>query len=189
MRTVKSVQEAIDAVAQGSVAVYRDTYLDQISPDYHILETDKEVEEFETLVQTVESEKVDTITALNQLEVFVGQPCETSFLVAIYKNGQWAREPEELLDEEFDLQQWEEDQGWFEAQREHFERMEYPAPVVADEPWRDEVVNLAIEIAAVEGRAPEEADFNTAMLQLHDQVPPKELKMLQRDLKKIEEGR
>lgn len=94
-----------------------------------------------------------------------------------------------LSDEEADRLTQEEDDEWFEAQREHFAKMENPAPIISDEPWRKKVQDLAIEIAAREGRAPEEADFNTARLLLRDEIPKEETDQLLRDLKAIEEGR
>lgn len=50
--------------------------------------------------------------------------------------------------------------------------------------WRQKVVARAIKISAT--GVPEEGDFNTAMIQLRDDVPPEELAFLQADLDSVE---
>jgi len=52
--------------------------------------------------------------------------------------------------------------------------------------WQDKVTARAIEIAG--DRAPEEGDFNTALVQLRQEVPAEELEFLQRDLAAVEAG-
>lgn len=52
--------------------------------------------------------------------------------------------------------------------------------------WQDKVLERAIEIAG--GGAPEEGDFNTAMIQLRSEVPDEEMAVLQRDLRAVETG-
>jgi hypothetical protein len=193
MKTVKSVQEAIGAVNNGAVAVYRDTYKDQILPSYRVLETEEEAVQFQRLVQQVEKAESGTLqvsAAIEKLEEFVGDRwCLPSHLEPIYKDGRWLWDPESLLRNEESSQAWLEDQSWFDAQREHFAEMEDPTPIVADEPWLDKVVELATKIAAKEGRAPEEADFNAATLQLRNEIPQEQVGILQNDLRAIEEGR
>lgn len=189
MKIVKSAQKAIDSVEEGAVGVFEDTFEDQIHPDYLVLETAEELAELQTLIRQVEqAEDLETIAALEELEEYVGQACLPSHLRVLYLDGEWKQEPETLLDEEFMTFQQEEDWEWVDAQREHFAKMHNPTPVVPNEPWRDKVLERAIEIATAEGRAPEQADFNTTMIQLHEEVPPGELALLQRDLEAVEAG-
>lgn len=188
MKIVSTVQEALNTFEAGAVGIYEDTYMDQVNPDYIILETADELVKFEGLVGAVRkaSGTPAVLAALAELELFLDRPAETTHLFVLYKDGRWLVSFEELLDDEFDRQQQEADADWFEAQREHFTAEK--APVVADDPWRDKVVGLATEIAAAEGRAPEQADFNTAIIRLHDEVPADELGYLQRDLEAVEAG-
>lgn len=188
MKIVSTVQEMLNAFEAGAVGIYEDTYMDQVNPDYVILETADELIEFEGLVDAVRKARGTPamLTALAELELFLDRPAETTHLFVLYKDGRWLVSFEELLDDEFDRQQQDADAGWFEAQREHFTAEE--TPVVADEPWRGKVLDTAIQIAATEGRAPEQADFNTALIQLHKEVPPDELELLRRDLAAIEAG-
>ncbi|MCG2685774.1 hypothetical protein L6258_00195, partial [Candidatus Parcubacteria bacterium] len=192
MKIVKSVQEAINAVDDGAVGVYRDTYMDQICPDYPVLETAWELDKFRRLVAAVQEAPRGTLAvsdALEELREFVDRPCLPGFLHVLYDEEKgWRQSPESLLDDEFDRLQEEEDGEWFDNQREHFAEKEDPAPVVSDEPWRKKVITVATEIAAMEDRGPEEGDFNTAMILLHEEVPRKELAFLQRDLMAIEMG-
>ena len=94
-------------------------------------------------------------------------------------------------DEEADRLAQEEDEEWFETQREGFRQRENPDPIVVpDEPWRQEVLAKAMEIAKQDGRGhPEEADFNTATIVLGDKIPKDVQESLKEDLKAIEEGR
>lgn len=186
MKIVSTVQEAFNAFEAGAVGIYKDTYMDQVNPDYIILETADEVVKFEGLVGAVRkaSGTPTVLTALAELELFLDMPAETTHLFALYKDGRWLVSFEELLDDEFDRQQQEADADWFEVQREHFTVEK--APVVADESWRGKVVDTATQIAAREGRAPEAGDFNTAMLQLHEEIPEKEMVLLRQDLAAVE---
>ena len=52
----------------------------------------------------------------------------------------------------------------------------------------DKIVDDAIEIAAKEGRAPEQADFMTAAILNQDNMTPEQRRELQADLRAIEEG-
>jgi len=201
MRIEKTVSKIVKLAHAGVAGVHRDTYMDQVRPDYIVLETSKELAEFRHLVAAVREAPRGTlgvIAALEKLEKFVGRPCLPEYLTLLYDEEKgWRQTPESLLDDEFDRRLWEEDADWFTAQRGHFAERDNSTPIVPDEPWRGKVVTLATEIAEAESpteiaeaesRGPEEGDFNAALIRLHGEVPPEELARLVADLKAIEEG-
>ncbi|MFC1621997.1 hypothetical protein ACFL13_01240 [Patescibacteria group bacterium] len=59
--------------------------------------------------------------------------------------------------------------------------------MTSNKTWQEQVQELAIRNAAP--YAPEEADYNSAMIQLHEIVPKEEMDRLQNNLAAIEEGR
>lgn len=96
----------------------------------------------------------------------------------------------DMTNDEYSRLSQDEDDEWFEAQREHFRRMEDPEDPFPDGKWKQEVQDEAIKIAERDGRgAPEEADFNTAIIHLGDKIPKEVRQQLNRDLRAIEEGR
>ncbi len=191
-------QQAIDTVkASSAVSVWEDYH---IRDEYHpvfIAFFDPEISDtFDQKLaaaknvnsgreHSYELERLeDEITAL-VAEYRGGQPLK------IYKDGEWAVKPDEILAEEWDQKEMDDDYDWFEAQREGFRRMEEgDSDTSGNEPWRGELMDKAIEIARQDGRGhPEEADFNTATLLLGDKVPKNVREQLDRDLQAIEEGR
>lgn len=191
---VKKVEDAIDSVRKkGALSVYEDTYDDQMNPNYIIFNDEEELGRFEELLRQTREAMPDDFSErrriFDELDKIVGKSVEAGNLYWIYKGGEWAIPPDALIDDAISWRLQEEDWDWFEAQREHFAEMENPTPIVTDEPWRKKVQDLAIEIAAKEGRAPEEVDFNTARLRLRGEIPKEETDQLLRDLKAVEEGR
>lgn len=184
MNVVHSVKAAIEAVERGATCIYKDTFSDELHPDYLVAQTKEEGDTFDHLVKMA---KRGDQKAHDALVKMLGRSVNSRDFALLFKDGQWAITPDELLNDEESRRQQDEDDGWFDEQRAHFAGMEEPRTVAG--PWMDKVVSRAAEIAAQEGRTPEEADFNTAMIQLHDQIPASATEQLQKDLLAVEEGR
>lgn len=208
MKLVWRVQDVIDSVKKGAFVAYRLVYGEGCGPqefEYYILETDEEVARFEELVQATEQkEGPEVVEAFKTLEDFLWVSCGGGLFFGrggdfsvLYKDGEWLQSPEDLLKEEPDFQQMEEDydqqteedwEHWSGAQSQ-FGAADKPSPVTGKEPWLRKVIDLAEEIAASQNRELEMADINTAIISLHDQVPPEITEILNQELKAIEEGR
>jgi len=128
VEVVKGVENAIRLVQrEQAVAVYEDTYLDQIHPNYLVFRDEDKSARFAELLETIKSTPGGTperIKIFGELNEIAGTDIETGNLHWIYRNEEWAIPPEGLIADEISMQLQEEDWDWFETQREHFEGME-----------------------------------------------------------------
>lgn len=127
MKIVRSVQAAIDLVQKaGAAGVWCDTYMDQIHPDYIVLETAAEAARFGQILADIKAEfaiwppRDNRQIVLDALRTFLGRHCNSDDIKWVFKDGKWSITPEELLHDELSQKIQDEDDDWFEAQREHF---------------------------------------------------------------------
>ena len=195
VKVFKFAQEAIDAVKKNdAVAVWKDSYMDQLHPNYLTFFDIFHHSQFEGILKRFEdAQDPDERRALYiELNKLAGSNIEPQSLYWLYKDGKWAYPPQEILQDEDDQQTQDEDDEWFSSQREAFEERENPTPKDdANALWREELQKKALEIAAKDGRTgnPEEADFNTAILIMGNRVPKHIRDDLNKHLKAVEEGR
>lgn len=196
IKIFKKAQEAIDAVQKDhAVAVWSDTYMDQSHPNYIVFYDVYHHSQFLGALDKAKNPPDDPNERekiFAEVDRLAGTEVEPRWnLKWLYKDGKWAYSPEEILEEEDAQLSQDEDDEWFDAQRRSFEERENPPPSQQDEPWRKELMEKALEIAAGDGRPgnPEEADFNTAVLILGDKIPKKIRDDLDKYLEAVEEGR
>ncbi|OGC93246.1 hypothetical protein A3D85_00430 [Candidatus Amesbacteria bacterium RIFCSPHIGHO2_02_FULL_47_9] len=135
VQTVKSVEKVIDAVnappsktAPPVVAVYVDTYLDQINPNYLIFRDPQRFSRFEAVLSILRKhdpkDDPHRMALFEELKDLAKSDVEPGNLAWVFKNGVWAVTPEELLEDELQTRLQEEDADWFQAQRDHFQSWE-----------------------------------------------------------------
>lgn len=129
VRIFTEAQDAIDAVQNdNAVAVWEDTYMDQINPNYICFFDQEIAAEFDQLVRQLNDLRTehgameerqrlfDRLKELATIDVI------SSSLSWIYTNGKWAMSPEDLLADEDSTRGQEKDTEWHEQEREHFKK-------------------------------------------------------------------
>lgn len=110
MKVLHTISEVVEAVA-ATVSVYRTDW--QGGYIYFILENENDVRDFHHMDSDQLGKLADRVRILE------------SDLFKIYDHGEWIRDPDDLDQEEFSLEEQDEDYEWFSLQREHFARLNY----------------------------------------------------------------
>lgn len=123
VKSFKNVQEAIDAVQKdNAVGVYKDTYMDQVKPNYLVFYDQENFQKFEKTLTELRKQpggSNERIQLFDDLKGLAGPNIEPSHLHWIYRS-QWAISPKDLISEETDSKIQEEDTQFYQEQREHF---------------------------------------------------------------------
>ena len=127
----KNVEDAINEVRTGKVVgVYEDTFSGQSHAKYIVFYDEERFKKFEEVIELTKNLPSEGRQKIfDDLHSLAGSDVESSSLYWIYRNGEWASPPESLLKDAALTKLDEEDQEWFETQREHFAGIEDADPL------------------------------------------------------------
>lgn len=125
----KEAEKAVREVKENNaVAVYQDTYMDQVKPDYIVFYDEDKAERFKTLL-TEDLPDTGRRAIFAEMDELAGKDVERGSLYWVYRDGEWAIPPEAFIDEAAMAIMQEEDDDWFQMQREHFAGLPEPDPL------------------------------------------------------------
>lgn len=93
---VHSVQAAIEAAEKGALAIYWDWCVGVPYSSYCVIETREELAELSSLLNV----RVDNTLSRERLRRLTGWGCWPGFIEALFVEGEWRRDPNELLERE-----------------------------------------------------------------------------------------
>lgn len=131
VHVTKDAREAVAAIDKdGGIALWISTYADQDHPDYIVFEGGAEgikaYTDFLALLKSSEDHTASWYEISPKLKTLVGIDLETGDLKWMFKDGKWAYDPEKFIDDADATLAQEEDDDFYEAQREHFSNRPEP---------------------------------------------------------------